>query len=423
MKLGRWLIVVALVAAAAMTSGCVGEDPSGLPPESGQGSATPRWIIFSVRDVTILADQGDGADGLAEFQLYIVATDGVSSAKWIYPADDYVQVAVGQTVSTGVFAPSIDSQAVGDRITVYVLGVDVDDLSFGKDAVGNSLMQAVVGMVVGGFGSPFLDALVGFGGVLAEWEKQADVIGEASFTLDRSAGWGIGPERYFTTPDGGMRIRYQVFGQDTPPPGGGWEGVVTPPPPPQPPQPTQPPPQPQPPQPSSPVGCQARANLSLNVRAGPGEGHSKIGLLDPGELFTITGSNADSSWWEISYAGGTGWVAAKYTTLEGTCSGVPSGGGQSPSQPSGPVAGDTSRPPVANCTVYSHSNLTMRSGPGENFKKIGTLEVGQRGAMIGRDPNDWWWMIEYPIGSGNRGWVSAGYALRSSTCGAIPTVN
>lgn len=52
-----------------------------------------------------------------------------------------------------------------------------------------------------------------------------------------------------------------------------------------------------------------------NLRAGPGGGQAKIGTVNAGENVTLTGRNADNSWFEVQAPAGTGWVASSLLTI------------------------------------------------------------------------------------------------------------
>jgi hypothetical protein len=62
---------------------------------------------------------------------------------------------------------------------------------------------------------------------------------------------------------------------------------------------------------------------SLNVRQGPGTSYPSVGALVQGDRVTVVGRNADSSWWAVTYGGGTAWVFAGLVTIEGDVSQVP----------------------------------------------------------------------------------------------------
>jgi len=62
-------------------------------------------------------------------------------------------------------------------------------------------------------------------------------------------------------------------------------------------------------------------STSLNVRTGPGTSYPTVGALAAGNSADITGRNADSSWWQISYQdapGNKAWISAKYGEARNT---------------------------------------------------------------------------------------------------------
>jgi uncharacterized protein YraI len=62
---------------------------------------------------------------------------------------------------------------------------------------------------------------------------------------------------------------------------------------------------------------------SLNVRQGPDTRYPTVGTLPQGEQVQILGRNEDSTWWAVSFGGGTAWVFAELVTVEGDVSQVP----------------------------------------------------------------------------------------------------
>lgn len=61
----------------------------------------------------------------------------------------------------------------------------------------------------------------------------------------------------------------------------------------------------------------------LNIRQGPDTSYPPVGTLHRGDLVQIVGRNADSSWWAVSYRGGTAWVLSELVAPEGDVSTVP----------------------------------------------------------------------------------------------------
>ena len=59
------------------------------------------------------------------------------------------------------------------------------------------------------------------------------------------------------------------------------------------------------------------ANTNANVRSGPGTVYGITGTLMSGANATVTGKNADGSWWFISAPGANGWISGSVVTA--TC--------------------------------------------------------------------------------------------------------
>ncbi|MCG3209859.1 MAG: hypothetical protein FOGNACKC_03486 [Anaerolineae bacterium] len=74
---------------------------------------------------------------------------------------------------------------------------------------------------------------------------------------------------------------------------------------------------------------------------------------------------------------------------------------------------DALPPSVANSQNSSRPTLTslvalnVRSGPGLEYSVVGKLAAGQSTGITGQNPDGSWWQIEYPLDSGQQGWVSA----------------
>jgi uncharacterized protein YraI len=135
----------------------------------------------------------------------------------------------------------------------------------------------------------------------------------------------------------------------------------------------------------------------VNVRQGPGTGYASIGLLDEGSSVQVDLQSEDGTWLRIRYpAGGEGygWVAALYIRLPDGSS-LPSNLTLTPA-PSGRTGQVTLR-------------LNVRRGPGTGFEELGMLEAGAVVLLTGKNTTASWFQIEYPAGSGERGWVTSQY--------------
>ena len=66
-------------------------------------------------------------------------------------------------------------------------------------------------------------------------------------------------------------------------------------------------------------------------------------------------------------------------------------------------------------------SLNVRSGPGTNYERVGSLAPGSTVDIVGRNADSSWWRITYPGGPGDTAWISASYATARHTDG-VPVV-
>jgi len=59
------------------------------------------------------------------------------------------------------------------------------------------------------------------------------------------------------------------------------------------------------------------ANATVNVRGGPGTSYARIGQMQAGQSFVITGKNAAGDWWQFDFNGRSGWVRADLVRASG----------------------------------------------------------------------------------------------------------
>ncbi len=55
----------------------------------------------------------------------------------------------------------------------------------------------------------------------------------------------------------------------------------------------------------------------VNIRSGPGTSYRILTTAQAGETYTITGKNADATWWRINYRGQAAWVFARLVQADG----------------------------------------------------------------------------------------------------------
>jgi len=195
---------------------------------------------------------------------------------------------------------------------------------------------------------------------------------------------------------------------------------------------------------------------SLNVRLGPGTSFGKLGVLQNGQVVSVTGQK--DGWYAINYSGKTGYISGAYVNYTPGASGgsgqmakvtcqtlnVRSGAGTTHSilgtlnqgatvavlgddgtwlkfsykdktayiskkytsmsgGGSAPPGGDSSDS-AAKETTISCDTLNVRTGAGTQFGKIGTVKRGQKVSYTGE--SNGWLNINF---EGGKGWISKSY--------------
>lgn len=137
---------------------------------------------------------------------------------------------------------------------------------------------------------------------------------------------------------------------------------------------------------------------SLYVRSGPGTNYSKIGSLKKGKTFTVAGTGKDRSgvtWYKLRYGSKNGYVSSKYVYIK---------------QPSVTAVSGTKG------TINTKKDpLTVRSGPGSSYSRLGSLAKGKTFDITGKATDGSgviWYRLTY---NGKTGYVSSSYVRTSST--------
>ena len=146
----------------------------------------------------------------------------------------------------------------------------------------------------------------------------------------------------------------------------------------------------------------------LNVRTGPGTSYTRLGSMAKGKTFTVTGKTNDINgklWYRLTYNGKTGYVRALYVKTTEVTSGF-------------------SVTEVKNTKVtVTCSSLNVRTGPGTNYTRLGSLSKGKTFTISGkaRDKNGtWWYRFTY---NSKTGYVHSGYVKTSGTSSSSGTAS
>lgn len=141
-----------------------------------------------------------------------------------------------------------------------------------------------------------------------------------------------------------------------------------------------------------------KASDCLNVRKGPGTGYSKLGSMNKGKTFTITGKTKASDggiWYRLTYNGMNGYVLSTYVKTSSSAPAVTA---------------------VSNLkgTVSASKGLNVRSGPGTGYSKLGILTNGKTFTITGKTTTGGtvWYRFTY---SGRTAYVSSKYVKATST--------
>jgi uncharacterized protein YraI len=146
--------------------------------------------------------------------------------------------------------------------------------------------------------------------------------------------------------------------------------------------------------PSAPTGATATITAGiLNVRNAPATSGVILTKVRRGEVYSITGRNPASTWWQVNVNGLTGWVSALFVSAA-NAGGVPV------------VDGTPSTTPPSQPTQYTattQTNLNLRSQASASSSPLLVIPKGGTAAVIARSADNNWLRVTY---NGVTGWVS-----------------
>jgi uncharacterized protein YraI len=157
------------------------------------------------------------------------------------------------------------------------------------------------------------------------------------------------------------------------------------------------------------TGGSATVNaFRLNVRATPTTDGTILSKINRDEVYPIVGRNGDSSWWQISVNGVTGWVFADFVLVTNTAN--------------VPVTDGSSAAPIGTATGYravSLAEVNLRSQPRSSGAVLAVIPINSGMNIIGRNSSGTWIRVEY---SGRAGWVSSRYLRLDIDLNVLPIV-
>lgn len=151
----------------------------------------------------------------------------------------------------------------------------------------------------------------------------------------------------------------------------------------------------------------------LNVRTGPGIGHSVLITVKGGTNLLVTAIDGGGVWYQVETSAGTGWVNSNYTVGRGNFAGLSRSG--QPSQREGAhLSGATPR------AVVNTAFLNIRSGAGIRNGIVATVPGGTVLKVLGLSRGRGWYLVE---GSFGQGWLNNYYTVFRGDFSQVRVVN
>jgi len=144
----------------------------------------------------------------------------------------------------------------------------------------------------------------------------------------------------------------------------------------------------------------------LNVRTGPGIGHSILTTVKGGTNLLVTSIDGGGVWYQVETSAGSGWINSNYAVGRGNFSNVPRP--PLPGLPTNLATGATDLAPGTPHLVVNTSFLNVRTGPGVGYDVLTVVKGGTKLIVTAIDGGGVWYQVETSAGSG---WVNSTYAV------------
>lgn len=165
---------------------------------------------------------------------------------------------------------------------------------------------------------------------------------------------------------------------------------------------------------------------NLNVRTGPGVNYPVLLVATGGTQFPVLGVARDLVWYQINTDAGVGWVNVEFMVARGDFTNVPFA--DAPALVNTTTNTTTVVNPVVNAprlsidsnrVIVNTGNLNVRSGPGAAYGIIAKIAGGVEMAIVGRAPDDVWFLVEGYFGLG---WVNSQYVIFRGNYETVPII-
>ncbi|MBI5960032.1 MAG: SH3 domain-containing protein [Chloroflexi bacterium] len=168
----------------------------------------------------------------------------------------------------------------------------------------------------------------------------------------------------------------------------------------------------QPPQTASATGV---TQGNLRIRSGPSNGTAQLGVIPWGAAVDILGKDEGHTWYQVRYAGLTGWSFAPWIKLtSGNFDLLPyTDGSQPPFPPTNATEG---------VIIQAFGNVRIRTGPGLQFPKVARAVWGTRLQVLARSSNGQWYKVYY--GGDVVGWtIRTWYKVVQGDINSVPVAD
>lgn len=164
--------------------------------------------------------------------------------------------------------------------------------------------------------------------------------------------------------------------------------------------------------------AQGKTTVVANLRSGPGSNFAKVGSLPAGQTVSIAGCNAACDWYQLDSGV---WIAAfliepvadeaasstPAPTLRATAAATGTAAIALPTPTRIPPAAPASTPTTEENGTSASSNGNLRSGPGTDYARVGSVQAGQSLQITGKNnAGDWFQLVD-----GN--WIAAFLVVNS----------
>lgn len=140
----------------------------------------------------------------------------------------------------------------------------------------------------------------------------------------------------------------------------------------------------------------------LNVRTGPGVGHSILTTVKGGTALAVTAIQYGGLWYQVETSAGAGWINRRYAVKRGDFSGLTHTGEPADSGPQPAI------PPGAAHLVVNTAYLNVRTGPGVGHGILTTVPGGTALQVLSIAPDRLWYQV---VTSAGNGWVNSSYTV------------